>query len=283
MTYSIKNDKITATFATLGAEIISVKKGEKEYIWQNPTGEWKGHAPLLFPVCGRCGVKVNGVAYPIPFHGVARQREFTVEMQSENSITFTLKSDCGTKKEYPFDFIFRVTYALQDDTLSVSFAVENPANDTLYFACGSHEAYALDGQVNEYEVEFEKEEDLQNYLVGDDMGHISGETQNLGTKKVFPLPLECLQNSDSIILKHIRSRKLIFRKIGGEEVVELGFDGFQNLLFWRAMDGKFICIEPWTNLPDLTNTEDIEFSTKDGVMAVAPLDTKTLVRTIRFI
>jgi hypothetical protein len=60
MNYIIKNDKLTVTIASFGAEIISVVKDGKERSWQNPTGEWDGHAPLLFPVCGRCGITLDG-------------------------------------------------------------------------------------------------------------------------------------------------------------------------------------------------------------------------------
>ena len=279
MNYTIQNDTLTATFSSLGAELISLKKGEKEYIWQNPTGEWAGHAPLLFPVCGHCGVKVDGVSYPIPFHGVARKAEFTLEKQSENSLTFALYSSAATKEVFPFDFIFRVIYTLNGATLTLAYAVENPADKNLYFACGSHEAYALDGQVNEYEVEFETQETLVNYLATEN-GYLSGERAELGSMKVLPLPLQYLQNGDSVILKDIRSRKVVLRKIGGEDIAEITFEGFSNMLFWRAMDGKFICIEPWTNLPDYANVEDAEFKTKAGVMEVAPKATKTLTRTI---
>ena len=42
--------------------------------------------------------------------------------------------------------------------------------------------------------------------------------------------------------------------------MDITFDGFPNLLLWRGGAGKFICIEPWTNLPDVVGKENIEFS-----------------------
>jgi len=57
-------------------------------------------------------------------------------------------------------------------------------------------------------------------------------------------------------------------------------DGFENLLLWHAQDAKYICIEPWMNLPDTEGKENIEFSQKEGVMKVAPNTVKTLTRTI---
>ena len=282
MNYTIKNSEITATFSSLGAELISLQKAGREYIWQNETGEWAGHAPLLFPVCGHFGVKVDGISYPIPFHGVLRRSEFSLKEQSDTAITFELASNEETAKVFPFAFIFRVKYFVEGDTLNLVYEVENPADSSLYFACGSHEAYALEKQINEYEVEFEKEENLINYRTTKG-GYLSGETADLGKKKVFPLPLEYLQNSDSIILKDIKSRKVTLREIGGKTLAEITFEGFSNLLFWRAMNGKYICIEPWTNIPDSDGVEDIEFSQKEGVIEVAPRTVKTLTRTIKFI
>ena len=279
MQYTIQSDKLTVTLSSLGAELISVKKGEKEYIWQNPTGEWEGHAPILFPVCGNCAMTVDGVSYPIPFHGVARRAEFTIEKQSENSLTFALFSTEETKKVFPFAFIFRVIYTVNGDTLSIAYAVENPADKDLYFACGSHEAYALDGAVNEYEVEFDKEETLVNYLTNENR-RLTGETVALGDYKIFPLPVEYLCDNNTLIFKNIRSHAVLLRKIGGENIAKITFDGFDNLLFWHALDANYICIEPWTNLPDIEGKENIEFSQKEGVMKVAPNTVKTLTRTI---
>ena len=51
MEYVIKNEKITATISSLGAELISVVGGDGfEYIWQNESGRfWGGHAPSSLP------------------------------------------------------------------------------------------------------------------------------------------------------------------------------------------------------------------------------------------
>ena len=52
MIYTLKNDKLTVEINSLGAELTSVKSTDgHEYIWQG--SEWKKHAPILFPVCGR--------------------------------------------------------------------------------------------------------------------------------------------------------------------------------------------------------------------------------------
>lgn len=49
----LKNDNISVEISDLGAEILSLKKGSKEYIRNGKSDVWNGHAPVLFPICGR--------------------------------------------------------------------------------------------------------------------------------------------------------------------------------------------------------------------------------------
>ena len=190
--------------------------------------------------------------------------------------------DEETKKQYPFDFVFRVTYALKENTLSVIYDVENPASAPLYFACGGHESYALDYDLDAYELVFEKEEKLV-HCEHNDAGYLIGEYTDFGTHTVYPLPLERLTKSATVIFKNVLSRKVRLQEKNGKPLCELTFEGFENLLLWRAMRAKYICIEPWTNLPDIADKPDVEFSQKAGVIKVEPKDTKKLVRTITYL
>jgi galactose mutarotase-like enzyme len=52
---TLENPELTATVRLRGAELCSLRDratGE-EFIWQNPTGEWAGSSPILFPFVGR--------------------------------------------------------------------------------------------------------------------------------------------------------------------------------------------------------------------------------------
>ena len=84
---TISNESLKVTISTMGAEITSVKKVKKELIWQADPNVWKGHAPLLFPICG--GLKEDkfiygGKSYIMPKHGFARNSEFEIETVSED-------------------------------------------------------------------------------------------------------------------------------------------------------------------------------------------------------
>ena len=281
MQYILKNEKLRIVVDSRGAELISVVKDGKERLWQNPTGEWAGHSPLLFPVCGHCGVTVDGVSYPIPMHGVLRKAEFEFVEQTENTLRFALASNEETKRVYPFDFVFEAVYRLDGATLAVEFVVKNPATTPLYFACGSHESYALEGNVDEYQLEFDRETKLTHYPHNGG-GVLTGEKVEFGSMKVLPLPRDLLLDGITLIFKDVQSKRVRLTKKDGTPLAELTYEGFPNVLLWHAGDAKYICIEPWTNLPDLADTPDIEFSTKGGVMQVDGGATKTLVHTIKY-
>jgi len=50
----LKNEKLTLTISSMGAELQSIKDNEgKEYLWQADPNFWPRHSPILFPaVCG---------------------------------------------------------------------------------------------------------------------------------------------------------------------------------------------------------------------------------------
>ena len=285
MNYIIKNDKLTVTIASFGAEIISVLKDGKERSWQNPTGEWDGHAPLLFPVCGRCGITLDGKQYPIGFHGFAHKTEFAVEKQGEDFISLSISASEATKAVYPFDFKFTITYKLENEKLVIDQTMQNLSQKSpLYFAIGGHDSFALDYNLDSYKLDFEKEEDIVSWET-DDNGRLSGEVTNFGKAKVFDLPNDYMQKGVTLILKGVNSRKVtLCEKDSGKPLIAVSFDGgFKNLLFWREDNAKFICIEPWTNLPDFINAPDPDFKEKYGVIEVAPDTAKKLVRTIEYL
>ena len=282
MNYTIKNDKISVTATDAGAEVLSVVVGEKERVWQNPTGEWAGHAPLLFPVCGHFGVTVDGTSYPIKSHGFAKRETFALKDKGEDFITFSLSANGETRKVFPFEFIFNVTYRIDGNTLFIEYLVENPAQKPLYFACGGHESFALDEDVGKYEIGFEKEEKLVHYY-HDKNGYLSGETKEYGNGQPLSLPADFLQDGETLIFKDVLSRKVNLARKGGKPIISLTFEGFSNLLVWRAGKAKYVCIEPWTNLPDYANTPDKEFSQKEGVIKVEANSSKKLVRTISYL
>lgn len=282
MLYTIQNETISVTIDSYGAELVSVLVDGKEWIWQNSTGDWAGHAPVLFPVCGHFGVTVDGKSYPIGAHGFAKKTEFTVSSVGTDYIDFAISADEKTKAVYPFDFTLHIVYRISGTKVTVEYAVENPADKPLYFACGSHESFALPQNVDSYELVFEKEERFLHYY-HDDGGYLTGETRDFGMGKTFALPRDFLQNGATLIFKNLQSKEAFLCEKNGRALAKAHFDGFDNLLLWRAGDSPFICIEPWTNLPDYAGAADTEFSQKDGVIKVEPKSVKRMIHSVEYL
>ena len=133
----LKNGVLTVYVANKVAEIQSVKSADnKEYIWEGNPDFWTGHAPVLFPICG--GLKddkfvYGGREYTLNKHGFGRVKTYEVEKTDETSVTYLLRSDDETLRQYPFEFELRITYELKGNSLLVSYNVRNMGEKPMYF------------------------------------------------------------------------------------------------------------------------------------------------------
>lgn len=278
---TVRSGNLEITATELGAELIRVKHNGKERLWQNENGGWSGHAPVLFPVCGACEVRINGNVHDCPRHGFALNSKFMLVDQTENSLKYRLVSSLNSKEIYPYAFIFEVGYEIEENGLKITYEVYNPQDKDLYFSCGGHDSFTLDKGLENYELQFEKEEEFASKLV-DRNGYLTGRSKLLGTGKTLDLTTDLLRNSNSICLDKLNSRSVTLReKITCKEVVKVTFPDSEKLVLWHPNGSKMLCIEPWQNLPDIKG-EDAEFKDKDGVIRVVPFGKKAITRTIRY-
>ena len=283
MQYTIKNGNLEVQIDAFGAQIKSVKHDGKEKAWQNENGAWKDTAPLLFPVCGHFGVTVGGKTYDMPAHGFVKKQPFIAEEVTPTAVTLVCKANEQTKAVYPFAFTFKVTYALFDDTLKITYTVRNDGKTPMPFACGGHDSFALEENVDAYRLVFEKRETLI-HCAHDDDGYLTGEKVCYGENTLsLALPKEYLAEGRTLIFKDIKSRKVWLTTADEKPLATITFDGFANLLIWRATaDSKYVCIEPWTNLPDLVGATPQEMYDKAGVYTVGAGEEMTLEREITY-
>ncbi len=280
MQYVIGNNSLQVTIDSKGAELVSIKKEGKEMLWQNQTGAWAGHAPMLFPVCGHFGFIYKGKEYEMPAHGFARKKEFSLIERSEKAISFSLSSDEKTKELYPFDFTLVHSYTLEGNKLTASTKICNLSKETMFFTLGSHESYMLELPLEAYKAVFPQKEKLVHHE-HDEEGYLTGETIDFGVSDTYSFKEDDLLESKTLIFKDIQSGSVKLCKNTGEEVLSLTFNGFNNLLFWRPERVQMVCIEPWFNLPDKHgNTQ--EFAEKEGVASLLEGEEKTFIRTIEY-
>ena len=281
MIYTIRNDKTEIKINSLGAEVRSVVHNGRERAWQNETGEWSGCAILLFPFAGFNRLVFDGVDFGVQKHGFCRNEEFELVEAKNDKITFVLRANERTKAVYPYDFEFFVQYATIDNGYKVCYTVINRENREIPLACGGHESFALENEVENYYVEFEKNEKF-DFLVHNASGMLTGEKVSHGEGKILPLEKDFTDNSATVILGNINSRKAsLYHKKTKEKVVEINFEGFRNLLLWHPHGSKMLCIEPWQALPSYVD-EIKEFKDRDGVVTLEEGKEITFTRAIKY-
>jgi len=273
LTTTISNSNLTAQIKHLGAELFSLKNNQnKEYIWEGNPTFWGKHSPILFPIVGSLknnSYSYNGKQYPLNRHGFAREMEFELIKKSEESATFSLISTLETKKIYPFDFELQICYSLKETKLNIDYKVINKNETTMPFAIGAHPAFALPGNFEEYNLEFQQDEILNYYLLED--GLISNTTNELPLKnKQLGLNYHLFEK-DALVFKTLESKSITILK-KANPILKVNFTDFQNLGIWTVVNAPFLCIEPWFGYSDTLDEYD-DFSKKEGIQLLQKNET----------
>ena len=266
MIYTIKNQFLTVDVSDHGAEIQSIRsvKTGKEYLWQGNPEYWRNRATVIFPVCGRlCEGKYvyKGQTYEMIMHGFAKLCDFEVESHTEEQLILVLKSNDFTRKQYPFEFVLKLTYTLEADTIMQRFTVQNTDDKTLIFSCGGHPGFNApfnDGEkFEDYYLEFSRPTTQYNVLFNPD-GLCTGERKlyPLVDNRIVPLSHGMFDGSEPFLQGDCREVSLKSKKNG--TTITLKYDDILTLGTWKNMDenARFICIEPWCGLPAISGVID---------------------------
>lgn len=244
---------LTATINPKGAELVSLQNASgKEFIWEGNPDFWGKHSPVLFPIVGTLkdnSYHYNGTKYHLPRHGFARDLAFEVVLQTEDQVVFSLQSSGQTYEVYPFDFELQLIYTLAENALEIRYKVFNNNDCEMPFSIGAHPAFALPGDFGDYAIEFGQAENLEFFLLENDL--LSSKTGILALEnRKLPLDYALFEN-DALVFKSVQSRSLtILGKHGKAITVQLG--DFPNLGIWTKPGAPFVCIEPWFGYADNT-------------------------------
>lgn len=125
----------------------------------NPTSDWDGKAPILWPATGRntaidpatktkaAGWISGGSFYPMPIHGFARDLPWTVVGETEvaegKTVTLSLGDSTETRRLYPFGFKVTTAYTVGQNTVTIRQQVHAAAVNTapMPFSIGNHMTY----------------------------------------------------------------------------------------------------------------------------------------------
>jgi galactose mutarotase-like enzyme len=277
--FFLENQQLKIAVQSKGAELQGLyhKVHQLEYMWGGDPAVWGKHSPLLFPIVGT--LKGNTYyyqdkPYSLSRHGFARDRDFEVESQTPDAITFLLRSDDATRANYPFEFELRIIYRLTAGGMSTTYQVKNPAGapnpaaaQPLYFSVGGHPAFKIplvpDTAYNDYYLEFGQPETAPRWPISKD-GLIEREPQPLlQDTRTLPLTKE-LFAKDALVLKHPASSAVTLRSARTERGLRMDFPGFPFLGIWAAPGADFVCIEPWCGIADSVDS-DQQWVNKEGI------------------
>lgn len=283
----LRSSSAEATISTLGAELVSFKRKDSEYIWSGDAAYWTGRSPVLFPIIGaaRNGeIRVQGQAYKLANHGFARRSEFTIVEADDSRAVFRLTSSEHTLSSYPFQFNLYITYTLNDSLLKLDYRVENIDEQQIYFQLGTHPAFncPLDenGSFSDYVLEFSENETLDRQFLNSAGLRVSGGPETvLRGERILPLTHEMFKD-DALVFQNVASRTITLKSKLTDKSVTVSSEGFPDLGIWQKPNAPFLCIEPWHGVADSELFEG-ELKDKEGIISLAPGDIFTSSLTIK--
>ena len=250
MIITITNSQLSATINTLGAELLSLVKNNKNYIWQVDETYWNKTSPVLFPIVGRLkkdSFTYNGNSYSLPRHGFARNMEFSFDKKSEHQVIFELNETEETKANYPFDFKLLMAYTLMDNELVIEYFVRNQSDEVLPFSIGAHPAFAIEGNFEEYSLQFNKEDSFETHHLENES--FNGKTTLVETKNNSIALNYALFEKDALVFKQLKSNEVVL-KHQNKNILKVNFDHFPYFGIWTKQNAPFLCLEPWCGLAD---------------------------------
>ena len=242
-----------------GAELQSLKKDGKEYLWQGDSKYWGRRSPILFPMVGKVygGVfRVDGKEYPMGQHGFARDSEFV-----KDGDRYVLAS-CPLEK-YPFKFELSVRYRADGNRFTAHWEVLNCDSRAMHFQIGAHPALLLP--------DYHEEDPVHGYLrCFDGAGAVvnrpmlchgleGGYLTSLPAPVAMPvdadglLPLTADTFAiDTFMLEHGSVKSVTLLDKSKRPFVTVGSSMAEAYGLWAPHKPgcPFVCLEPWCGIND---------------------------------
>ena len=287
MLYTIKNNFLTVTADSHGAQIQSVKSADGyEYMWQ---GEkyWDDHAPVLFPTCGNLPGKkyfYRGNEYKLPIHGLVMYEEASLVEATDSKLVFRFTSSDKTLEAYPFCFELNVTYEIFDNLLTAKITPTNKGEKVMPYMVGWHPGFNLwgNGAIGDFRVDFGKGSALPWYPIEPGQPISKESKPHLLKDGSYYLDEEEIYYNDTMIFTDYPKAFALKDKDGFAKIEMRVSDNLGFVCIWKEpfSDARFICLEPWNNIFNSDGTpEDFE---KKKMATLAPGASEEYVYQVTF-
>lgn len=279
MQYTLQNETLAVTVSSLGGELMSVKAQDgTEFIWQGDARYWKKRAPHLFPFVGRLtngSYWLDGKRYQMDTHGFFRWTEMQlVECKQQSCLVLQMQSSEETRKQYPRDWVCRLTHSLEENCLHILFEVENTDSRDMYFGYGGHPGFCVplgEGCFEEYRLQFAQR--AKPIRIGmSESCFVQGADEPFVLDDDFKCALtHTLFNRDAVVLRDMGNRLLLSGEQTVHQVLVQWSEKMRYLGIWHppGTDAPFVCIEPWTSLPSRQDVEET-LEEKADMIRLAP-------------
>ena len=281
----LQNDVIAIEVAEHGAELVSLKKGEREYMWNGDEQFWNRHSPILFPVVGKPynnELHIDEKIFSMKQHGYARDSEFTDLGDGRMRMNDSPLSDA-----YPYKLGLEVCYSLKGSAVEVVWTVENKDSRAAFFQIGAHPGFMLPGydaerEVNGYICYYDKEGRAVEPVVASDLddGNRVLKSQQVVLPKEMPI-LSDTFSRDALIIEQGQVATTELLDADRNKVLRISCPQAEAYGIWapRKKGSPFVCLEPWCGLCDPKGFIG-DISTRQYIKCLTPGEKYTFIYTI---
>lgn len=255
----LTNENLEIRVNNHGAELRSIKRKDNgmEYLWNADPKFWGRSSPVLFPFVGSVKDKVyrhEGQEYPMNQHGFARDMDFTLLSQNENTVWFGIDSNEETYKAYPFHFRLEIGYILKEDGVAVMWKVKNTDDKEMYFSIGAHPAFFCPLREGEKQSDcYLNFQDGEGNALAKFCNTVFGQGGLVTTQKkeyvlaqgILPIA-EDLFDGDALVIENHQVQRVALLDGDKKEYLAVEFDA-PLVGIWSPpkKHAPFVCIEPW--------------------------------------
>lgn len=253
---NLTNNIISVEVAEHGAELVSLKKGGREYMWHGDPAFWNRHAPILFPAVGKPynnELHIDGKVYTMKQHGFARDSEF--ETVGDGRLRMI---DVDRTEQYPYKFSLEAEYRLVGSSVEITWTVTNLDQRDMHFQIGAHPGFILPDyeagrMINGYVRYYDAEGNLVAPVVTsflDDGNRIPPDKRLLVPKEMPLMPRTFIDGALIFEGGQVAKAELWDRHC--QPVLSVSCPQAEAFGVWAPhKEGcPFVCLEPWCGICD---------------------------------